>query len=369
MDTERLRNYFKLNGFRPVIAASPADVIIYIACGMRENDALATIERLSADRKSNAMVVIYGCLPAMCTTDESKGVFYVPLQSSDMLDSVLDAAIPLRAVPHPPTANSSRAPKADLYYWDPRLKLPYCADVYSVLVSEGCSCACSYCSIRKATGALRSRPVGTIVGDISRGLLLGYRIFRLQCENLGVYGDDTVANLTELLQRLAEIEETFSVDLPDLHPRAFVEHYQAIIAFAKRKNLYLMHLPIQAGSQRILDLMKRHYVILEVTTHLRDFQDRFPKLRIGTDFIAGFPSETEEEFEESCRIMRAFRFDWIYLHGFRAMAGTSAAVMDGQVSEDVIAQRIQCAYDRIPRIVCWLNGYSLAHETGCQCST
>lgn len=364
LDKERLQFYLEINGFESTDSFEDAELVIFISCGMLEANSQATIRQVALLCDNSKRLVVFGCFPSMCKQEENDKVLYVPLKNPQALDEIIGATIPLNSISYPHFVNSRKAPKADFKHWDPRIILPYCSDVYSIIVSNGCSQACSYCSIRFAVGPLKSRPIDAIVEDLERGLSLGFRLFRFQCENLGVYGSDIKQNLGDLLKAIGKIHEYFSIDLPDLHPRGFVNHFNEIVTFVQAKNVYLLHLPVQSANQRILDMMRRKYDIHEVASRLHQFRNEFPDVRLGTDIIAGFPTEAENEFEDSYQFMMDFNFDVIYLHGYNAKVGAPSAKIEPLVPQDVIVERIQRTYNTIPNVVCWLNNYELSKQAG-----
>lgn len=359
LDLGRLRIYLCANGWRSVETMDDASLIVFMACGMTVEASTDLLDRLASARRTGCRIVLFGCYSAMCEHRTYPDVDYVSLSDVEQLDQVMNATCSYRLFPHPRCRQAELTSTEVLKRPDPRLALPSCGDVFSLLVSEGCSGQCSYCSIRRATGPQRSRSIHDVMDDLRSGLSEGFRVFRFQCENLGLYGLDIGTDLGALLREMAGIHFEYSVDLPDLHPSGFVSHFGDIMEFAKRQNVYLMHLPVQSASERILKLMNRRYPIEEVSSKLAAFRERFPDVRVGTDIIAGFPTESEADFASSYRFMKTHSFDWIYLHGFVLKKGTPAERLTPRVPADVITNRIEMAYTTIPRIACFVNKYEM----------
>ena len=288
LDVDRLRDYLHKNNFLEIKNIKEADYVMFCACGMLAIESDRTIENLVKESKKKSHIIVFGCYPAMCSKIQyTKKIYYVPLSKTHLLNKILRTSYKIQDVVKPNVSKGKILSQDALTTWDPRLKLPYCSDVFSLIVSEGCSQSCSYCTIRYATGPLKSISINKIIENLKEGLKKGYKVFRFQCENLGVYGEDIDETLGDLLDALSAIEDNFTIDLPDLHPKGFIDYFDSIKKFASKKNVCLLHLPIQSANQRILNLMKRCYNIHEVEDKLINFLNKFPKIKIGTDIIAG----------------------------------------------------------------------------------
>lgn len=359
LDAERLYEYFGKNSFESSEQAEDADLIFFFSCGMLEVDSNERIkEFVDLYGDSEKKIVVFGCYSKMVSKRENfDNIHYIPLNNPDAINEILSAEVSYSDVNYPSTVSLIQKDKVDFNSWDPRIDLALRTDVYSVRVSQGCSQGCSFCSIRLATGRLRSETKESIRENIEAGIAKGYKIFRIQTENFGEWGQDIGENLGTLLNELEKIEEDFYIDLPDLYPTAFINCFDDIVSFVQKKSVYYIHLPVQSANQRVLKLMNRIYDVDQMSEKLEFFQKCFPEIRIGADIIAGFPSETNEEFLESWRFLEKHKFEWVYLHGFNAKEKTKAMKLEPKIPEAIINKRVMYVYNRIPNVYCFLNNY------------
>ena len=334
-----------------------SDYILFFSCGMKETDSYNKIENILSHNE-NGRIIVFGCFPAMCEQKYKERVLYISLQDINELDILLQAKIKISNIRDELyTKTGSKLFDMVIKEWDPRLNIPKCRDVFPLIISTGCSQRCSYCTIRNATGNLKSKSIDGIIKKMEEGFQKGYNIFRFQCENLGTYGMDIGLTLGDLLDEMAKIKHPFSIDLPDLHPKGFIENYDQIINFMLKKEVYLTHIPLQSANQRILDLMNRETDLSKFLPYLDQLKKDFPALKIGTDIIAGFPTETDSEYIDSYNFLKKYRFNWAYLHGYNSKPNAPANDIHPQIDGVIIADRVKYAYDRLPNIACYLNNY------------
>lgn len=359
LDVERLRNYLDGNGLRKANDVDSADVILFYACGMKEMPTLVLLEEIKGILGQHMKkAYVLGCYPAMVAPKiKHAGLEYVALSELAKMDSFLSMEKGYRSFGMPNTILSTTATELDLDKWDPRLDLPYNKDVFSVTLSEGCSEKCSYCTIRKATGVLRSQAIDAIIQQVKEGLSRGYRKIYFQCENMSSYGRDLGTDLGALLDELAMVKPNFTTFFQDLHPMALVNHFGSITAFMERNNVALIHLPVQSAANSVLKRMNRFYEIHEVEDKFGQIINRHRGIKIGTDIIAGFPTETMDEYHQSYNFMKRYGFDWIYLHAYNDKEGAASVHLTPKISYQEIEKRIKLAYDTIENIACYLNNY------------
>ncbi len=334
-----------------------ADSVLFFSCGMKIDASFEYIRKIQSLQKK---IIVYGCAGKMLGLIETEYLIPINLYEYDKLNTLFNAKFRYQDID---INSEEKEDYLDISFdnamksWDPRLYMPQCKDVYSITISEGCSNNCSYCAIHFATGELKSRSIESIVSDFKKAISEGYRLFRLQCENSGSYGNDNGNSIGELLDSLGNIEDDFAIDLPDLHPAGFVNNIDSIIRFMKKKKIYLMHLPVQSGSQKILELMNRNYDINDVKKCLRELFRHRPDFYVGTDIIVGFPGEKEDDFEDSMDLLNEFRLQPIYIHWYSEKKGTAAYYFKDKVDESVIQDRIRRMYDQFKYAACYLNNY------------
>lgn len=355
---ERLLLFMKKNDIDITRNKDKADFILFFACGMKTDNTKNYIAKVL---ESDTKLIVYGCAAKMLGLKQTEKLIPIHLYEYDKINEVFRAKIKYQDI----NIYKHKEKLLDKQYtfhnaiefWDPRLIMPKCDDVYSITISEGCSNNCSYCAIHFATGELKSRKKEEIADEMKSAIASGYKYFRLQCENSGSYGTDIGSNLGELLDELSKIEEDYSIDIPDLHPQGLVENIDSILRFLSKKSVYLIHLPVQSGSQRILDAMNRKYNIDRVEECLHRLYKCFPEVHVGTDIIVGFPGEEDEDFQASFNFIRKFPFVPLYVHGYCDKEGTIANELENKVNDDIICERINLVYAEYDYAACYLNDY------------
>ena len=212
-----------------------------------------------------------------------------------------------------------------------------------VTVQEGCDKFCTFCVVPYTRGAEVSRPVEKIAAEVERLASAGVREVTLIGQNVNAYhGLDAAgapASLAALCRRLSRIEGIARLRYTTSHPRDMDE--ELIAAHAELPELMpYVHLPVQSGSDRVLDAMNRkhsaaHY--LDIVARMRAAR---ADLAFTSDFIVGFPGETEEDFQDTLRLVEKVRFAGAYTFAYSVRPGTPAAEMEGQVPEDVKIDRL-----------------------------
>ncbi len=224
-------------------------------------------------------------------------------------------------------------------------------------ISRGCAERCSYCNIFRAIGQLRSKEAEECQREYSKLLERGYRRFRLLADNLGAYGLDCGKTFADLLHKLSEVDKGYRVNwyLSELHPRWVIAYKDALSQYVSEGKITDIFCPVQSGSNRILRLMNRHHGIEEITGILKRFRELQPGLRLQTNFIIGFPSETEEDVAASISAAESVRFDQVILHAYYDAYNSVSSGMEGKISQEKIIERISRADDLLQKagVVCF----------------
>ncbi|MDR1487501.1 MAG: tRNA (N(6)-L-threonylcarbamoyladenosine(37)-C(2))-methylthiotransferase MtaB [Deltaproteobacteria bacterium] len=211
-------------------------------------------------------------------------------------------------------------------------------------IQDGCKANCSYCAVPLARGSSRSQPLERALKGIENYLDMGIKEVVLTGIHLGHWGGDLEPklNLTDLLNA---IDGGFGDELADMRIRlSSLEPLEIpLVTDALSKFSWLaphIHAPVQSGSDRILSLMRRPYDQGRVYEILKRLKDDFVDLNLGTDIICGFPSETEEDFQESLKLLELLPFGYLHVFPFSPRAGTKAASLEQAVPEEVKRRRV-----------------------------
>ena len=219
-----------------------------------------------------------------------------------------------------------------------------------VSIMEGCSKYCSYCVVPYTRGEEISRPLNDVLVEIMQLADQGVREVTLLGQNVnGYYGkmdDGQKCNFTLLLHYVATIEGIERIRYTTSHPLEFSD--SLIDAYAEIPKLVNhLHLPVQSGSDRILAAMKRGYTSLEYKSKVRKLRQHRPDISMSSDFIIGFPGESDREFEQTMKLIEDVGFDHSFSFIFSARPGTPAAALEDNTPLQVKKDRLQVLQSRI----------------------
>jgi len=212
-----------------------------------------------------------------------------------------------------------------------------------VSVMEGCSKYCTFCVVPYTRGEEISRPFDDVIAECAMLAEKGVREINLLGQNVNAYRgpmhDGTTADLALLIHYVSVIEGMERIRFTTSHP---VEFTQSLIdAFGEVPQLAnYLHLPVQSGSDRILALMKRGHTVLEYKQKIRRLREKRPDISLSSDFIVGFPGETDRDFEETLKLIRELNFDQSFSFIFSARPGTPAASLPDDLPLETKKKRL-----------------------------
>ena len=212
-----------------------------------------------------------------------------------------------------------------------------------VSIMEGCSKYCSFCVVPYTRGEEVSRPFNDVIGEIAALAAQGVREVTLLGQNVNAWRgtiDGGGGDFAELLAFVAEIEGIERIRYTTSHPREFTQ--RLIDAHAALPKLAPhVHLPVQSGSDRVLAAMKRGYTALEYRSIVRRLRKACPQISVSSDFIVGFPGESEADFEATLRLARELDFDGSFCFAYSPRPGTPAAEMENPVADEEKNRRLR----------------------------
>ncbi|MBX3615689.1 tRNA (N6-isopentenyl adenosine(37)-C2)-methylthiotransferase MiaB [Nitrosomonas sp.] len=213
-----------------------------------------------------------------------------------------------------------------------------------VSIMEGCSKYCSYCVVPYTRGEEVSRPLGDVLTEIAVLADQGVKEINLLGQNvnayLGVMDDGEIADFSLLLECLHDIPGIERIRYTTSHPKEFTT--RLIQSYAQLPKLVShLHLPVQSGSDRILAAMKRGYSVLEYKSIIRKLRAIRPHLSLSSDFIVGFPGETEADFEATMALIEEMNFDESFSFIYSQRPGTPAADLPDDTPQEVKLERLQ----------------------------
>ncbi|WP_145535367.1 tRNA (N6-isopentenyl adenosine(37)-C2)-methylthiotransferase MiaB [Yersinia alsatica] len=219
-----------------------------------------------------------------------------------------------------------------------------------VSIMEGCNKYCTFCVVPYTRGEEVSRPSDDILFEIAQLAAQGVREVNLLGQNVNAYRgatyDGDICSFAELLRLVAAIDGIDRVRFTTSHPIEFT--YDIIDVYRDTPELVsFLHLPVQSGSDRILTMMKRAHTALEYKAIIRKLRQARPDIQISSDFIIGFPGETQQDFEQTMKLVAEIHFDTSYSFIYSSRPGTPAADLPDDVSEDEKKQRLHILQQRI----------------------
>jgi tRNA A37 methylthiotransferase MiaB len=302
--TTRLHNWAAANGWE-LRHPETADYLILVACSILveyRRGGAAAVEYL-ARAYPRTQIVVTGCsLPA----DEvaAPNVAYLPWDRVDELDQRLGATVSLASVSSVSTAEEDRAVGAlgrgPAVYEHP----------YNVLVTTGCLCRCHYCIEPTLFPTVTSLPLDEVVAECRAGLAKGYRSFLIGGSDVSSYGQDLGCDLRDLFAALfSQVfgqDETLGLGFKALEPSRFIRYFADLKGYFARHRIDWIYLPLESGSDRVLQEMNRKYRVADVLAVVAELRALAPRLRIETDFVICYPTETAADFEASLGLLDHF---------------------------------------------------------------
>ncbi len=207
-------------------------------------------------------------------------------------------------------------------------------------ITYGCNNFCSYCIVPYVRGRERSRRSENIIKETEELVSLGYKEITLLGQNVNSYANGTNdISFPELLKRIAAIEGKFRLRFMTSHPKDFSEELAKVIAESP-KICNSVHLPVQSGSNAVLKAMNRKYTVEDYLKKVEILKKYVPDCTLTTDLIVGFPNESDEDFEDTLRLVEKVGYSSAFTYVYSKRNGTAAAKMDGQISEEISKKRI-----------------------------
>lgn len=344
-DGEKIKGLLQEMGYGFTEDESAADLIMLNTCAVRENaenrvfGIVGSMKKLK-EEKPELIIGISGCMSAQGQVAEKIRTSYP--QVSFVLGTSAISGLPGLLL----ACLSGSRFVSDINEYD-----DFSANVTQVRESSfkasvpimfGCNNFCTYCIVPYVRGRERSRKAEDIISEV-RGLVAdGYKEIMLLGQNVNSYGKDLADGMSfpELLRAVNDIEGDFVIRFMSSHPKdASRELIDAI--FDCEKVAKHLHLPVQSGSNSVLERMNRRYTVEKYLETIEYIRSKDPEFSLTTDLIVGFPDETDEEFEATLDIIRRVRYDNIYSFIYSRRTGTRAAEMPDRTSEDEKGRRMR----------------------------
>ena len=219
-----------------------------------------------------------------------------------------------------------------------------------VSIMEGCSKYCTFCVVPYTRGEEVSRPANDVLAEVAHLASQGVREVNLLGQNVNAFQGDTpdgdTMDLAELITLIAAIDGIDRIRFTTSHPVEFSDSLIDVYAEVPELVSHL-HLPVQSGSDRILAAMKRGHMALEYKSKIRRIRKHRPNISLSSDFIIGFPGETDKDFEDTMNLINDVGFDNSFSFIYSARPGTPAADMEDGISDETKKERLSILQQRI----------------------
>jgi tRNA-2-methylthio-N6-dimethylallyladenosine synthase len=332
-------------GFEPAASAGDADLIVFNTCSVREKakeKVFADLGRVKALKRANpeVMIAVGGCV----ASQEGSAI----VARAPYIDVVFGPQTLHRLPDLLARRRASGRPQVDVSFPEiekfDRLPAPRAEGATAfVSIMEGCSKYCTFCVVPYTRGEEVSRPFDDIVAEIAEIASRGVKEVTLLGQNVNAWRggvDGTAVDFADLLAYVSEVDGIARIRYTTSHPREFTQ--RLIDAHAALPKLAPhVHLPVQSGSDRVLAAMKRGYTALEYRSIARRLAKAQPGLSLSSDFIVGFPGETEADFRATLDLAREVGFDASYSFVFSPRPGTPAAALRDDTPGETRLERLQ----------------------------
>ncbi|MCK9293094.1 tRNA (N(6)-L-threonylcarbamoyladenosine(37)-C(2))-methylthiotransferase [archaeon] len=275
-----------------------ADYIIINTCGVKERTDTKIINYLKKLKQLNISekkIIICGCLVTIdkeLLTDIFPNANYFKIEETKQLQKLLGS---LKLETKTKKVNISEP----------------------IILSNGCLGNCNYCAVKFARGKLKSKSEKDIILEIEKTIENGSKEILLTSQDNGCYGFDINTNIVKLLSEIIKIKGNFLIRLGMANPQHLKIFKKELIEIYKHEKLYkFLHIPIQSGDNQVLKDMNRFYNIEDVFDIIKEFRKEIPEITIATDIIVGYPTESEEEFQNTIEVIKKLKPDVVNISRF-----------------------------------------------------
>ncbi|MGL9750418.1 MAG: tRNA (N6-isopentenyl adenosine(37)-C2)-methylthiotransferase MiaB [Symbiopectobacterium sp.] len=340
------------HGYELTVVAEEADVLLLNTCSIREKAQEKVFHQLGRwralkENNPDLIIGVGGCVASQEGEHIRERASYVDLifgpqtlhRLPEMINHVQGTHSPVVDISFPEVEKFDRLPK-------PRAE----GSTAFVSIMEGCNKYCSFCVVPYTRGEEVSRPCDDVLYEIAQLAAQGVREVTLLGQNVNAYRgenfDGSICSFADLLRLVAAIDGIDRLRFITSHPIEFTDDIISVYEDTPELVSFL-HLPVQSGSDRILTMMKRRHTALEYKAIIRKLRSARPDIHISSDFIIGFPGETQEDFEQTMKLIGDVNFDMSFSFIYSARPGTPAADMVDDVSEEEKKQRLYILQERI----------------------
>lgn len=321
-DSERIAGFLESHKFKPAKDINSADLVVFNTCGVRqmaEDRVYGQIHNLVTRNSQPVTIVLTGCLA------NRKDVQKRLKDKVNLFCEIKNFQKEIQKILRHPTSRCEQ----NYLNIKPKYSTPYTAHIP---IMTGCNNFCSYCVVPYARGREISRPVKDILDEVARLARNNYTEIILLGQNVNSYSYKNTC-FPDLLNKIAKKYPQVNFKFLTSHPKDFSEKLMQVIA--KNENIdRKIHLPVQAGSDKILKAMNRPYTQKYYLDLVKKIKGIIPGASFTTDIIVGFPGETKKDFAESVKVFKKIGYNEAYINKYSPRPGTAAWKLKETVSLD-----------------------------------
>lgn len=347
-DSEQIIRLLHPLGYSPVDEPDKADLVILNTCSIRQkafDKGFSFLGRIKKRKKNNfdVLIGVGGCVAQQEGDKILKRAPYVDFvfgtSSIHRLPEIVKRAECGEKI-------SDTSEEADIVEPGSNPDLPdEIAPSGFVSIMRGCNNFCTYCIVPFVRGREKSRDPKEIIEEITRRSLKGMREITLLGQNVNSYGKSSdMPDFPDLLYMVSEIENIERIRFATSHPKDLSD--KLVSCFENIDKLCRhFHIPVQAGSDKILSAMNRKYSIKHYLERIDALKNACPEIELSTDIIVGFPGETEEDFNETINLIKHVSYDNVFAFAYSDRPGTRASSFEGKIDDDIKKERLNRLLD------------------------
>ncbi|MFA5199994.1 MAG: radical SAM protein, partial [Candidatus Omnitrophota bacterium] len=219
---------------------------------------------------------------------------------------------------------------------------------FSLRISDGCSWSCSYCSMKKAIGSAKSKPIQTVLEEVKKAVSQKKFKLNIISSDSGSYGLDIDLTLPQILKEILAQDERIVIEfVQDLNPFFFCKYKNELVKLIATGRIKSTSVPFQSGSERILKLMNRRLDFSEFRETIKEIKKVNPAFKLRTQVIIGFPTETDDDFLKTMELLGDCNFNEVDLFAYYEGDGTVSQTITPKVSVEVISRRMNLAKEQL----------------------
>ena len=341
-DSEMISGLIVNGGHTLATDSSESDLNLIVTCSVKDTTANKMMHRIKS-LKTKPLIVA-GCLPKAEQSNVEKFTENASLLGPNSLGKTLDVINSTLSGKKQIALEDSDLSKVGL----PKVRLNSAVGI--VEIASGCMSECTFCQTKLAKGDLSSYRLGDIVRQVKTEIKEGCKEVWLTSTDNGCYGFDIGTDLPTLVNAVSEIPKDFMIRVGMMNPMYMSRIKQNLIeSYDNEKVFKFLHIPVQSGSDKVLNDMKRGHTSETFREIVKKTKERFENFTISTDVIVGFPSETEEDFQKTITLLDETKPDVVNLSKYSARPGTDAAELK-QIDAAEIKRRSKVIFNQINKI-------------------